>query len=237
MVMLIKTVSWNIWLGKHYHEIVKHLKTADADIIALQEVMQEINGSHNTAENIAKELGYHWKYAETGQIEYEGKMISWGNAILSRHHILNSEVHELSTGDSRRTALQATIQIEETHLNVFSTHLTHTHQKPSKIQEQQVESLIKLIPKEKTIVMGDFNALPQSNTVKYMTDVLKHVDTQLDPTWCVYIDGCEVCKLDQLIHRLDYIFTTGDFNVHSFQTDYSKGSDHLPVAATLALES
>ncbi|MBA3723810.1 MAG: endonuclease/exonuclease/phosphatase family protein [Candidatus Levybacteria bacterium] len=233
--MLIKTLSWNIWFGRYYHDIITHLKNADADIIALQEVIQNLDGSDNVAGNIAKELGYHWKYAQTQQMEYEDKIVSWGNAILSRHHILDTKVHALSTGDSRRTALQATIQIDETHLNVFSTHLMHTHQKPSELQEQQAEALVKRIPKEKSIVMGDFNALPQSNAVKYMTGVLQQTDTQLDPTWCVYIDGCEECKLDQLIHRLDYVFTTGDFKVHSFQTDYSKGSDHLPIAATLEI--
>lgn len=231
--MVIKVVSWNIWFGKHYHEISKHLQVAEADIIALQEVIQELDGKQNTAENLAKELGYHWKYEETMQLEYEGRMVSWGNAILSKHKILSTQFHELSTGDDRRTALQALIEIDGKEISVTSTHIVHTHQQPSALQEEQVKTLFETLPTENAIVMGDFNALPESNAVKFMSERLQNSDTQLDPSWSMYVDGCEICKVDQLIHRLDYIFTTKEFKVHLFQTDYSKGSDHLPIAASL----
>lgn len=231
--MTLKVVSWNIWFGTHYHDIVKHLKESDANIIALQEVIQETDGSDNVAENIAKELGYHWKYVETTSLPYQGRTVSWGNAILSRHKILATRVHELSSGTERRTALQATIEMPHDHINVFSTQLTHTHQKPSLLQEAQAEALIKEIPKTKAIVMGDFNALPDSNIVQAVSRVIQSTDTQLDPSWCIYKDGCDVCQVEELLYRLDYIFATPDLKVQSFQTDYSKGSDHLPIATTL----
>jgi endonuclease/exonuclease/phosphatase family metal-dependent hydrolase len=233
--MILKVLSWNIWFGKHYHEIVKHLKDAEADIIALQEVIQDLDGKHNTAENIAKELGYHWKYEETLRLDYEGKMISWGNAILSKHKIVETKLHELSSGDQRRTALEAKIEIEGKEVTIFSTHLVHTHQKPSDLQESQAKNLMEIVPNENALVMGDFNALPDSNAVRYVSERLQNTDTQLDPSWSVYIDGCDVCQVDQLIHRLDYIFTTKGIKVHSFQTDYSKGSDHLPIAASIEM--
>ena len=40
------------------------------------------------------------------------------------------------------------------------------HQKQSDVQELQAENLVKILPKEKTIVMGDFNALPESATIR-----------------------------------------------------------------------
>lgn len=234
--MIIKVVSWNIWFGKHYHDIVEHLKIADADIIALQEVIQELDGKHNTAENIAKELGYHWHYEETLHVELDGRTVSWGNAILSRHKIVETTVHELSEGDDRRTALEAKIAIDNKEYTFISTHLIHTHQKPSELQDAQAKELLSIMPKERAIVMGDFNALPESNSVKTLSSQVQNTDTQLDPSWSVYIDGCLECKLDELTMRLDYIFATHDFNIHSYQTDYSKGSDHLPIAATVELK-
>ncbi len=233
--MLIKVLSWNIWFGNHYHDIVEHLKNVEADIIALQEVIQDVDGKHNTAENIAKELGYHWKYEESMQLQLNGKTVSWGNAILSKHKLLSTELHELSTGENRRTALEVKIEIEGKEISVTSTQLTHTHQQPSDLQDAQVKKLFESLPTTTAMVMGDFNALPESNTIKYMSERLQNTDSQLDPTWCMYIDGCNICKIDQLTHRLDYIFTTKEFRVHSFQTDYSKGSDHLPIAVSLEI--
>lgn len=233
--MKIKVLSWNIWFGKHYHDIVKHLKNAEADIIGLQEVIQDTDGKHNTAENIAKELGYHWKYEETIQFPYEGRTISWGNAILSRHKILDAKLHELSDGEERRTALKTTIEIEGKSLTIISTHLVHTHQQASVLQEEQARMLLSIMPQNRAIVMGDFNALPDSKAIQIMSEKLQHTDSQLDPSWSMYIDGCETCKVDQLIHRLDYIFATKDLQIHSFETDYSKGSDHLPISTTFEL--
>lgn len=231
--MILKVVSWNIWFGTHYHKIAEYLKNAEADVIALQEVIEDLDGKHNTAENLAKELGYHWRYEETMQVEYEGKTVSWGNAILSKYPILDTKLHEIILGNDRRTALETTIEIEGKDVTVISTHLLHTHQKPSEHQEAHAKKLLEVMPDTRALVMGDFNALPDSNAVKIMNEKLVNVDSQLDPTWSMYIEGCEVCKVDQLVHRLDYMFATKDVHVHSYQTDYSKGSDHLPIAATV----
>lgn len=229
--MILKVVSWNIWFGKHYHEIAHYLNQAEADVIALQEVVQDLDGKHNTAENLAKELGYHWNYAETMQLIYEKKTVSWGNAILSKYPIKETKLHEIILEKDMRTALEATIQVGEMILTAISTHLIHTHQKPSEHQEKHAKKLLEIAYNKNALVMGDFNALPDSKAVQIMREKLIQVDTQLDPTWSMYIDGCEVCKLDQLVHRLDYMFATKNVHVHSYQTDYSKGSDHLPIAA------
>lgn len=233
--MTVKVVSWNIWFGKHYHDIIKHLKRAEADIIGLQEVIQDLDGKHNTAENIAKELGYHWKYQETTQVELEGKTVSWGNAVLSKYPITNTHLHELPEGENKKTALETTIDIDGKTLKVVSTHLLHTHQQPSELQDKQAQKVVEIMPSEKAIVMGDFNATPESNAIKIVSESLHNTDTQLDPTAFMYIDGCTVCKIDEATLRLDYIFATKDLIVHSFETDYSKGSDHLPIATTFEL--
>lgn len=231
--MILNVVSWNIWFGKHYHEIAHYLKNAEADIIALQEVIQDLDGKHNTAENLAKELGYHWKYEETMQLAYEGRTISWGNAILSKYPFNETKLYEIVLDHNPRTALEAKIAVDDQEVTIISTHLLHTHQKSSAHQEAHAKKLLEIMPETKALVMGDFNALPDSNAVKMMNKQLINVDSQLDPTWSMYIDGCEICKVDQLVHRLDYMFATKDAKVHSYQTDYSKGSDHLPIAATI----
>jgi exonuclease III len=58
--MKLKILSWNIWCGTYLDEVIKFLKIADSDIIALQEVAEDNRG--NISEIIAKELGYKYVY-------------------------------------------------------------------------------------------------------------------------------------------------------------------------------
>jgi len=232
--MKIKILSWNIWNGKYLSEIIEYLKTANADIIGLQEVVQNLDGSNNIAQVIAEKLSYEWTFAKTRTYTEGDRVFDWGNAILSKHKIVSSKTHILSSEEAR-TALQADIQINKTLLHVFSTHLLHTHQKPSKIQELQADTLAKLLPKDHTIVMGDFNATPNSIAVKHIDNILENTDRILLPTWSVYEEGCPGCKPQGIYCKLDYIFVTKDIPFDSFMVGQTKGSDHLPISVEVKL--
>lgn len=240
--MQLKVISWNIWCGIHLKGVLDFLKTADADIITLQEVIADDNG--NTAVTIANELGYECVYAMGMQtpakfmpepLKKDEGFINFGNAILSRHTIIESKVHELSEQRSR-LAIQADIQISDTILHAFGIHLKHSHQKPLELQDQQVENLIKVLPPQKAIVMGDFNALPKSNVIKKISKILQ--DTEINsstPTWSVYREGCMVCLVDKIQYKLDYIFTSRDIKTGPFKVEQSRGSDHLPISAVIEI--
>ena len=78
--------------------------------------------------------------------------------------------------------------------------------------------------------MGDFNATPESETIRKMSEVLVDTDPTSAPTWSVYPAGCLVCNPQAIDTRLDYIFTTPDIKTSSFKVEQSKGSDHLPIS-------
>lgn len=240
--MQIKILSWNIWCGIHLEEVTEFLKTADADIIALQEVTEDERG--NISEIIAKKLGYEYAHAVgmniplkflPGQKSDDERIIKFGNAILSKYKITNSKVIEL-TKEDKRLIIKADIEVGDKTLHIFSIHLKHTHQKPSKLQDLQAENLIKLASKEKTIIMGDFNALSESNVIKKMSQTLHDVEIDsTTPTWSVYKEGCTVCLVGNVKHKLDYIFTSKDIRTNSFKVHESKGSDHLPISAIIEI--
>lgn len=233
--MSLKILSWNIWQGKYLPQVIDFLKRADANIIGLQEITQNTNGTKNIADQIVNELGYEWTYATTSQMQKNGKTMDWGNAILSKNKITGRKTHVLSK-NHKRTALEVTIQVGNTMLNVFNTHLLHTHQQPSQTQETQMDNLINALPKEKVILMGDLNATPQSNAIKKIKNVFKNADPKLKtPSWSLYKKGCVVCKPEGLIYRLDYILTSNDIKSSSFKVARTKGSDHLPVSAIITL--
>lgn len=226
----VKLLSWNIWGGKYLPEVYKFLIKTDADIVALQEA-EEVDNT-NTAEVIAKSLGYHCVYTRSMEYESDGGKSYRGNAVLSKYPIVGSTPHILSAHESRN-AMQADIEVEENIIHVVSVHLIHAHQQESAIQETQAHNLIQSVPKEQTVIMGDFNALPESNTIQLMRNAFRDSDLTDKPTWCLYPDGCEVCKPDKVNWKLDYMFYTPDLAVTDFAVGDSKGSDHLPIVLTL----
>lgn len=222
--MQFKILSWNIWYDGYFEEISKFLKEFDADIIGLQEVVP--NDPTRDTIGFLTALGYQQVVAPVLKLQ-DGRTMA--NAIFSKHEILSNQTYVLSEVESRN-ALRSDIKVAYKTLHVFSTHLLHTHQQPSQIQELQANSLIKVLPSTHSIVMGDFNATPDSQAIKKMSDVLVNTDPLSTPTWSVYPEGCLVCNPQAVDTRLDYIFITRDIKATSFKVEKSKGSDHLPIS-------
>jgi len=227
--MQLKILSWNIWYDGHFDIISKFLSESDADIVGLQEVVP--NDPKRNIIGFMEKLGYQYIVAPVLTIR-DGRIMS--NAIFSKYPIISSETYSLSEEKSRN-ALRTSIKIGDKTLHVFCTHLLHTHQQPSEIQELQVENLIKVLPKEKIILMGDFNATPESNSFKKINKILVNTDSTNKPTWSVYPEGCSECKLRGLDVRLDYIFTTSDIKLKKSEVYQSKGSDHLPISVVVGI--
>lgn len=227
--MDIKILSWNIWIDCDFGKLTEFLSHTDADIIGLQEVKADDPG--RDVIGFMKQHGYAHVFAETKQ-EWGGAIYRHGPALFTKLPVVHRETHLLDTHDERAVA-RADIQVNGTVLHVFSTHLVHTHQQPSIAQAQQVKNLLQLLPQEHTIVMGDFNATPESDTVARMTDMLVHTDPTNTPTWSVHPAGCTVCNPHTVDTRLDYIFATRDIEVVDSQVEQSYASDHLPITAVV----
>ena len=227
--MQLKILSWNIWYDGYFEEISNFLKTFDADIIGLQEVVPD-DSKRDTVDFLNK-LGYSHVLAPVLKLE-DGRKMS--NAIFSKHPIVGTETYILSETDSRK-AIRADIQIGDKILHIFTTHLLHTHQKPSETQELQAKNLINALSKENMIVTGDFNATPESNAIKLMNEDFVNTDPELAPTWSVYPEGCLVCNPQAIDIRLDYIFTSKDMKTSSPEVHQSKGSDHLPISVIIEI--
>lgn len=228
--MNLKILSWNIWVEGHFNQIKDFLKKVDADVIGLQEVIE--NDPERNVVGYLKSLGYVYVFAPRQIHRRIG--VQFGPAIFSKYRIESSKIHSLSKEDER-VAIQANIKINNQTLHAFSTHLYHPHQKESKLQAEQGSNLIKLLPDENTVVMGDFNATPESITIKNMRKALIDSDLTSKPTWSVYPEGCQICKPRGVMYKLDYIFISRDIKVKSFDVGDSKGSDHLPILATIEI--
>ncbi len=241
IMMNLKVLSWNIWGGQHLPEILEFIEKERPDVIGLQEVIEDLDGTNNTAKIIAEKFGYEWFFYPTYEVDtarlyhlLKPRMVRMGNAILSKLPIAKTDVHQLSE-EKGRFAVEAVIPANGKELHFYSTHLKHTHQESSELQDQQAQNLAEIMPKENAVLMGDFNATPDGNPVKIVGGVMKSTDAELKPTWSVYPEGCPVCKPQGLDTRLDYIFTSKDLTTGSFTIYDSKGSDHLPISVILKI--
>lgn len=230
--MKVKILSWNIWVNGYIKEITRFIKNSNADIVCLQEIKDDDH--ERDVISYLESLGYSYAFASTLQTWKDGKKYKHGLAVFSKYAIKNSRTFILSE-EKPRVAVRADIKIGTQTLHVLSTHLIHTHQKQSEIQEKQVRNLIESIPSKKTILAGDFNATPESETIKLLKGILVDTDKTSSPTWSVYKTSCELCNLDEITNRLDYIFTTKDIKSSSFEVGQSRGSDHLPISVIVEI--
>lgn len=226
--MRLTVLSWNIWIIGHFNEIKRFLKEADADIIGLQEVQND--DPERDVIGFLTALGYEHVFQPVPKVG--PRRVSDGPALFSRLPMSNKQAHLLSE-ESSRAAVSADIMAGNTTLHVFSTHLLHTHQEYWNIQLEQTKQLLNLLPREHTIVMGDFNATPESPVIQNMRAVFSDSDPSGAPTWSMYKEGCDGCDATKEKIRLDYIFTTPDISVSDPNVAYSTGSDHLPVSAVV----
>ena len=227
--MQVKILSWNIWLDGDLEAVIAFVRNSEADIIGMQEVIPEREPNILDAMTA---LGYQHSFAKVTELHKDGKEM--GNAIFSRFPIVESKTHTLSD-EERRLAEEATIDVEGIQLHVFNTHLLHTHQKQSGVQDSQVKTLVGLLPTENTIVMGDFNAIPQSSVIQKMEGLLVNTDPSHAPTWSTDPAGCSGCDVHGVTVRLDYIFASRDLATRSPLVYDSKASDHLPVSCIIEL--
>jgi len=229
--MKLKVLSWNIWIDGYFDQVANFLRKSQADIIGLQEVVDD-DPKRDIIKILDKE-GYE-SYFGSAEHSWDGKVYRDGPAIFSKHKITKTETHVLSKED-KRVAVQADIVVGEKTLHVFSTHLIHTHQKRGEEQDIQVSNLIKKLPTEHTILMGDFNATPESSVIRSVNKVLIDTDSDSLPTWSTYPEGCLVCNPQVVDTRLDYIFTSKDLKTNSYKVENSKASDHLPILALIEI--
>lgn len=169
-----RAVTLNIWsrFGPWEERLVAirdGLQRLAPDVVGMQEVLR-FPGMDQAAL-----VGEGMGYATAWGLSSENYGFPTGNAILSRWPILRSEVIALPSGgsDEQRSAIFAELESPFGRVPVFCTHLNwklhHGH-----IRQMQVKALVeavsRLAPLEgfPPVVLGDFNAEPDSDEMRYM---------------------------------------------------------------------
>jgi endonuclease/exonuclease/phosphatase family metal-dependent hydrolase len=174
---MMKVATLNIWnrfgpWDERLAAIRTRLAELAPDVIGLQEVLRSREGDRlDQAEAVSSGLGYHVAWG----VASESHGFPVGNAILSRWPVARSEVFPLPRCDTdeERSLVFAELDAPFAKVPFFVTHLNwklhHGH-----VRTEQVRFVAETIRKVAPIagfppiIVGDFNAEPDSDEIRYM---------------------------------------------------------------------
>jgi endonuclease/exonuclease/phosphatase family metal-dependent hydrolase len=174
---VLRVLTLNIWnrMGpyeRREQRIREWIERLDPDVIGFQEVLRA-DGFDQLA-RLVDGFGYESAFGRaTGY--WEDETMDFGNAIASRWPMRDTEVVPLPVvgTDETRCAVTTTIDAPFGDLSFTSTHLNwKLHDGRSR--EAQVVALADLVLRRRPrgafppIVVGDFNAEPDSNEIRFM---------------------------------------------------------------------
>ncbi|MCC9167915.1 endonuclease/exonuclease/phosphatase family protein [Pontibacter harenae] len=232
----LKVMTYNIWGARpggipNLQEIADVIKRVKPDLVALQEV-DAYTSRNGVNVHVARELaglcGMEYFFAKAIN-NYGGE---YGDAVLSRFPIKDSKAYSLSVvpelGGEQRSVARITVEVGGEEFYFISTHFDHLSNEANRIrQAEEFASLIRSFDKP-VIVGADFNALPESETVRILR-------TQL-------VLGCRNNNCSQPTFStsnpnrvIDYIMYTAleKLTVSNYEVPQwaYRESDHYPVVA------
>ncbi len=158
----LAVVTLNLWHDKgdwpaRQALIVDALRALQPDVVALQEVIEH-ERLPNQARTIAEALGYRYVFVSSDDI---GKPQRYGNAILTRHAVLDTDWKKLAPLDDFRTIGRVRIAVGDRAVNVYATHL-HWTDAGGAIRATQVADALDWITATAdgapSLLLGDLNA-------------------------------------------------------------------------------
>ncbi len=199
------------------------------DVVVLQEVSRGwlVNGSVDMPTWLSQRLGMPFVFAPTADP-------LWGNAVLSRRPIENTEAIDLPTEELliRRGLLAAHINLGEGEsLNAIVTHF-HDPEDGGAIRELESQAVVDFWRgRHRTALAGDLNAQPGAEEI----EVLRRAGLQDVFEVAGAVPG-ETHPATEPRQRIDYIWTSPDLRPTDVKVPWTHASDHLPVVATLDIE-
>ena len=181
----LKLATFNIWHNQgdwaaRRPLLIAALKAQDADVIALQEVLQDAAvGLENQASMLARELGgYRVAFVST---DPEGAPRRYGNALLTRLPVLAEASTRLEPLDDFRTALRLRVSVQGRPVDVVVTHLAWQDD-AGPVRARQIASLMDWLPHDGAplVVMGDFNATQDDQGLSVLTGLASSAPCRAD---------------------------------------------------------
>ncbi|MEZ4104303.1 MAG: hypothetical protein R3B60_03375 [Candidatus Paceibacterota bacterium] len=247
---MLKLISLNIELDKHYSRIIDLLDRENPDVIALQEVPKEFL-------NQIEDLGYKATFTTRKQIlDGKGKSFEEGLVLASKfpcetvvrsYFEVSHKTHLSSVPATKRgvdtlekySYIMAKIKVGGEIFNIVTTHLIVTPDGlTNELQTKVVTELLQVIKNEEShMICGDFNmprgynGLYELFTKKYADQIPLKYKSSLDKN----LHRCGNMQLEQPIfdeYMVDYLFTQPPYRARNVRLEFGV-SDHAAVIAEI----
>jgi endonuclease/exonuclease/phosphatase family metal-dependent hydrolase len=206
------------------------LRTVNADVIALQEVIGAGPRGHGHAEELGAALGMGWVMAPARHLRGH----QFGNAVLSRLPITQHLEHDLSwkTCEPRRMQ-RVDVAADGCTLHVYNVHLGTAILE----RRHQAERLATIVSDRHVqgpkVVLGDFNEWMRGLPTALLSERLNSVDLRNHLRRRRTYPG-----VFPILH-LDHIYYTGKVEIVGIELPRTRlslvASDHLPLVAEIRL--
>ncbi len=248
--MKFSFLTLNLWYGKNWKKELEFLKKTKPDIFVLQEVTRNIPRFNLERVDVFNEIkksfpGHNSSFAPVCSSRKKERYFSSGNATFARFPLLSSEVFFFSLSREKkdfsttfgkkinRNVLKTSFEIEGKTVSVFNTHLAMSldfKERPKKTKE--AGELLEFTKTTNPLLLaGDFNALPESETVKILSQKFSFLDEEKKPTWPRHPFSKGNVKADKPSYKIDFIFKNEKIKSKGFKVLDEDFSDHLPILA------
>lgn len=183
----LRVMSFNIHHGAGRDDVLdlehvaRVIADSDADVIGLQEVDRHWGTRSaylDEAAWLGERLGMHHAYGANLDLDPEPgrtERRQYGTAVLSRHPILSSTNHLLTSipyperPTEQRGLLRTTINVRGVRVEMCCTHLDHQRAEQRISQTREIVDLLAGTTRP-TFVVGDLNAEPGTTEVQQLID-------------------------------------------------------------------
>jgi endonuclease/exonuclease/phosphatase family metal-dependent hydrolase len=243
--MTIRVLQWNIYWKQELAPIVDFMKSLDADVICLQEVMKGYPAQYSgdSAVYIMDSLGSNAAYTYV-----PNSSMPQGNGIFSKYPIKCHRQSWISQTDESRAHTfdneyrsydEATIVLPVAEITVGTTHMSYTHgfiDTPQKRVETDILMGHIKSHSKGFLLCGDFNAPEESYTIEQLKNrFVSAGPNNSQKTWTTKPFDYNGFVESNLNWRLDHVFVTPDVRVVSSKIIETDLSDHLPILVELEL--
>ena len=212
-----------------YEIMAKTIQEQSPDIVSLNEMRGEgpAEGYDAQVDILSEKTGMHGYFAEA--ISFDGQN-PYGNGLLSRFPILSAKTIPILCPEVRpykgyyedRCLLKATLDIEGI---PFTVMVVHIGLNPDEA-ERAVLTILAHLPKEKCILMGDFNLTPDSPMLAPIFERMQDAAERIEGE--AFSSPSDAPKV-----KIDYIFASKDIKIKAAEIPAVVASDHRPHTAII----
>lgn len=241
--MNLKLMTYNIQHGLDYkkllnkeriidlEKIINVIKEENPDIIALNEVYNDINNIETVEQTkyIADELGYNYYFF--GKCITIKNTIGYGNAIISKYPLSNYTVHKIPDPIIKkenghyesRAIIDCELLINDEIIKVFVTHIGLEKEE----KENGINKILEISKNKKAIIMGDFNMQEDNENIKKLLNTYKNTLSNIN-------EGNSTYPSTNPKEKIDYIFIK-NMEIISSNVIKKVASDHFPIIANIVI--